>query len=86
VTVSGAFRSVQRSGRRGVGELNDRGGDPAPGVGAIVIAGGRELVNAQVALLERFLTVALEHQSGSSPDVDFGYHPEEATRFGSLNV
>jgi hypothetical protein len=65
---------VQRSGRWGVGELNDRSGDPAPGVRAIVIAGGRELVSAQVALLERFAAVALQHQRRGPPDVDFGYY------------
>jgi hypothetical protein len=39
VVVVGPFRSVQRSGRCGVGELNDRAGDPAPSVSAVVIAG-----------------------------------------------
>jgi hypothetical protein len=29
-------------------------GDPAPTVRAVVIAGGRELVNARTAFLERF--------------------------------
>ena len=35
--VSGPVRSVQRSGRFGVGELLDGGGDPAPGRRAVVI-------------------------------------------------
>jgi hypothetical protein len=34
---------VQRSGRCRVGELLNRGGDPAPGVRTIMIAVGREL-------------------------------------------
>jgi hypothetical protein len=44
---------VQRSGWGVVRELDD-GGDPAPSVRAVVIAGGRELVNARTAFLERF--------------------------------
>jgi hypothetical protein len=71
--ISGASRSVQRSGRCRVGELSDGGRDPTPGIGAIVIAGGRELVNPQVALLERLIAVALEPQGGGAPDVDFRY-------------
>ena len=68
------LRSVQRSGRCGVGELNDRAGDPAPGVSAVVIAGGCELIDAPVALLERFVAIALQHQGGGTPDIDLGYH------------
>jgi len=45
--VHWAWRSV-------VGELADGGGDPAPGRGAIVIAGGCELVGAGGAFVERF--------------------------------
>src|SRR5215467_8176815 len=73
-TVSGAFRSVDRSWRRRVGELNDRRGDPAPGVRAVVIAVSRELLGARGALLERFVSVALQHQGGGTPDIDLGYH------------
>jgi hypothetical protein len=51
-----------------------------------VIASGRELVNAQVALLERFIAVALEHQGGSSPDVDLGYHLATASHFITSGV
>jgi hypothetical protein len=39
---------VQRSGRTVVGELDNGCGDPAPGVRAVVIAGGRELVRLQL--------------------------------------
>jgi hypothetical protein len=48
---------VQRSGRCVVRELGDGGGDPAPGVGAVVIADGREFVNARAAFVERFVVV-----------------------------
>jgi hypothetical protein len=55
-------------------ELVDSGGDPAPGRGTVVIAGGCEVVGALAAFLERFIAVALEHQVGGAPDVDLGYH------------
>jgi hypothetical protein len=74
------------SGRRGVGELNDSGRDPAPGIGAIVIAGGCELVDAPVALLERFVAVTLQHQGGGTPDIDLGYHGGKIARLRSTNV
>jgi hypothetical protein len=45
-----------------------------------VIAGSRELVNAQVALLERFAAVALQHQGGGTPDIDLGYHAKGFVR------
>ena len=54
-TVSGSVRSVQRSGRRGVGELLDSGGDTAPGVRAGVITVGREL-SARVMLCSSALS------------------------------
>src|ERR1700757_1588929 len=85
-TVSGAVRSVQRSGRRGVGELLDGNGDPAPGVRAVVIAAGRELVGARDALFERFLAVALQHQGGGAPDIDLGYHAANTAGLRSTNV
>src|ERR1700730_4816552 len=78
--VSGPFRSVQRSGRRGVGELLDGGGDPAPGIDAIVIAGGHELVDAPVALLEHFVAIALQHQGVGAPDIDLGVSRDEYCR------
>jgi hypothetical protein len=85
-TVSGPVRSVQRSGRRGVGELLDGNGDPAPGVGAVVIAIGRELVGARDALFERFLAIALQHQGGGTPDIDLGYHAAQIAGLRSTNV
>ena len=70
----GPLRSVNRAGRYVVGELHYGIGNPAPRRRAIAIAVGRELVGARDALLERFLAVALEHQIGGAPDIDFGYH------------
>ena len=48
--------------------------DPTPGIGAVVIAVRRELVDAGAALLERLVAVAFEHQGGGTPDIDLGYH------------
>ena len=84
--VSGPFRSVQRSGRRGVGELLVGGGDPAPGIDAIVIAGGCEFVDAPVVLLERFVAIALQHQGGGAPDIDLGYHAMNTAGLRSRKV
>ena len=77
---------MQRSGRRGVGELLDGGGDPAPGVRASVIAVGRELIGARDALLKRVVAIALQHQGGSTPDIDLGYHAGKIARLQSTNV
>ena len=43
----GALRLARRSGGCGVGQLNDRGGDPAPGVGPVVIAGESEVLDGR---------------------------------------
>src|SRR5215471_1855515 len=85
-TISGPFRSVQGSGRRGVGELLNGGGDPAPGVSTVVISFRRELVGARGALFKRFLAVALQHQGGGAPDIDLGYHTGESAGLRSTNV
>ena len=50
--------SVQRSGWCRAGKLLNGNCDPAPGIGAVVIAIRRELVDAGAALLERFVAVA----------------------------
>ena len=73
---------MKRSGRRSVGELLDGGGNPAPGVSAVVIAGGREVIDAPVALLERFVAIALQHQGGGTPDIDLGYHGAKTAHCG----
>jgi len=49
---------VQRSGWCRAGKLLNGNCDPAPGIGAVVIAIRRELVDAGAALLERFVAVA----------------------------
>ena len=74
---------MQRSRRRGVRELNDRRGDPAPGIRAVVIAVSRELVGPRGALFERFVAVALQHQAGGTPDIDLGYHAGKIARLRS---
>jgi hypothetical protein len=53
-TVSGLVRSVRRSGRNRIGELLDSSGDPAQGIGTVVIAGNRELVGTCDAFFKRF--------------------------------
>src|SRR5215831_15211354 len=60
-TISGPVRSVQRSWWNCIGKPLDGSGDPAPGIGTVVIAGGRELVNARAAFLKRLVAVALHH-------------------------
>jgi hypothetical protein len=84
--VSRAFRSMQWSGWFVVRELNDGGGDPAPGIRTLVIAGGSELVDARAAFLKRFVAVALHHQIGCSPDIDLGYHSEKIAGLPSRTV
>ena len=43
------------------------------------VAHGRfELVGTRGALLERLLAIAFEHQVGSTPDIDLGYHATNA--------
>jgi hypothetical protein len=76
--------SVQRPGRRPVGEPHNGGRDPAPGVGALVIAVGRELVDPGAALLERFVAIALQHQGGGTPNIDLRYHAAKIARRRAL--
>jgi hypothetical protein len=83
---SGPLWLVRRSGRCGVGELLDRGCDPAPGVGAVVIAISSEFVDTRAALLERFVAVAFQHQGGGTPDIDLGYHAGKTARLRATNV
>ena len=51
-----------------------------------MIAFGCELVCARGALLERVLTVTLEHQGGGAPDVDLGYHAEKSLQACGLET
>ena len=68
---------MHRAGRRRVCKQSDGIRDPAPGCRAIVIAFGRELVGARGAFRVGAVAVALEHQGGGPPDVDFRYHRTE---------
>jgi hypothetical protein len=77
---------VDRSWRCVVGELADRNGDPAPSSGAVVVAGGGELVGAGATFFERFVAVALEHQVGGAPDIDLGYHAQHTAALRSLKL
>ena len=77
---------MKRSGWDRVGKLFDGGGDPTPGVGAVVIAAGRELGGARGTLFVRFVTVALQHKCGGTPDIDLGYHAAKAAGLRSTNV
>jgi hypothetical protein len=85
-TVSGPVRLVRRSGRNCIGELLDGGRDSAPGIGTVVIAVGRELVRARGAFFKRFLAIALQHETGSAPDIDLGYHAAQIAGLRSTNV
>jgi hypothetical protein len=51
-----------------------------------VIAAGRELVGARGTLFVRFVTVALQHKCGGTPDIDLGYHAAKAAGLRSTNV
>ena len=75
-------RSVSWPGRRFVFELLDSNRNAAPGHRAVVIAAGFQLVSTRGAFLERLLAVALEHQVGGAPDIDFWYHAELQPRQG----
>ena len=85
-TVSGPVRSVRRRGLCSVGELGNGGGDPAPGVGGVVIAIAGELVGTRRTLLKRFVAAALQHQGGGAPDIKLGYHAAKIPRLWLGNV
>jgi hypothetical protein len=78
--------SVERPGRCSVCELTDGIGDPAPYGLAVVIVLRGKLVGARSALLKGLIAVPLEHEVGGAPDVDLGYHGEQAARLRSLIV
>ena len=71
VPISALVRAVWRCG---VGELLNGSCNPAPGIGTVVIAVCRQLVDTGAALLERFVAVAFQHQGGGTPDIDLRYH------------
>jgi hypothetical protein len=65
---------VHRPGRCRVRELGDSIGDATPNRDTVVIIGGGEFVGAREAFRLGLLAVALQHQVGGPPDVDFRYH------------
>jgi hypothetical protein len=69
--------SVQRAGRRRVGELAHGIRDPAPGRGAIVIVACGTFVSSGRAFVECLLAAALQHQGGGATDFDLRYHAGE---------
>ena len=77
---------MRRRGLCSVGELGNGGGDPAPGVGAVVIAIGGEVVGTRRTLLKRFVAVALQHQGGGAPDIKLGYHAAKIPRLWLAKV
>lgn len=79
-------RSVERPGRRLVRELMNSVGDPAQHRLAVVIVLRGELLGARSAFLKGLVAVTLQHKVGGAPDVDLGYHREQAARFRSLIV
>ena len=48
--------------------------------GTHVVAGRRQFVGALDAILWRGVAVALDHQAGGAPDLEFGYHAIKNTR------
>ena len=59
---------------RGVRELSDGFDDPVPGRRSVIVASECEFGSSSGSLLERLITVALEHQLRRPPNVDLGYH------------
>jgi hypothetical protein len=62
---------MYRPGRFGVYKRLDCSGDPPPSCGAVRIALSLQLISAGCALLERFVSVAAEHEGCGAPDVDY---------------
>ena len=71
---------MNRAGRGLVGELGHRRRDAAPRRRAVAVAGGRQLMGARGAFLERPIAVTLEHELRRPPNVDLGYHVAKAAR------
>ena len=47
---------------------------------------GREVIDAPVALLERFVAIALQHQGGGKPEIDLGYHGAKTAHLRSTKI
>jgi hypothetical protein len=67
---------VQRPRGRGIGELSDGFHNPVPDGRSAVVASECEFFCSSSALLERLITVALEHQLRRSPNINLGYHSD----------
>jgi hypothetical protein len=79
-------RSVHRPPGCGVGELGHGCHDPVPGRRSVIVASECEFGSSSSALLERLITVALEHQLRRPPNVDLGYHRAKSARLPSTNL
>jgi hypothetical protein len=77
---------MDRPRGRGVGQLSDGFHDPVPGRRSVIVASECEFGSSSSALLERLITVALEHQLCRPPDVDLRYHTEKVARPMSIKV
>src|SRR5437016_14495638 len=78
--------SVHRSRRCRVRELPDCTDDPAPDRHAGGINNRPELGGPADAFHLGRVSVALEHQAGNAPNIDFGYHAAETARSRSINA
>jgi hypothetical protein len=64
---------------RSVGELSDGFHDPVPDRRSVIVNSECQLGSSSSALLQRLITVALEHQLRGSRNVDLGYHVGNCT-------
>jgi hypothetical protein len=76
---------VDRPRGRGVGELSDGFHDPVPGRRSVIVASECKFGSSCSALLERLITVALEHQLRRTPNVDLGYHASKLDDRGAYS-
>jgi len=78
--------AVVREGLRAFLELQDGIDDPAPDRHAGGVTNRPELVGPSDAFHLGRVSVALEHQAGNAPNIDFGYHAAETARSRSINA
>ena len=67
-----------------VGELSDGFHDPVPGRRSVIVASESQFSSPISPLLERLISVALDHQLRRPPNVDLRYHTAKAT--GRLSI
>jgi hypothetical protein len=58
----------------------------APPPLAIVIIRCRKFIRTRGGFLERFVAITPQHEAGSTPDVDFGYHARNTNRKTFLGI